>query len=96
MQSASHVFANGMNLHARFCSGTAPATIVKEPFCRPETPKPATARPTMKKGDEVATAQSSEPSSKTNRNARKVHLVWKYVYILPVRGCKTELRKRAR
>jgi hypothetical protein len=53
--------------------------IVKDPFCRPDTPKPATARPTMKNAEEVATPQSSEPTSKTKKKAMNVHFDGKYV-----------------
>jgi len=53
--------------------GTEAAIIVKAPFWRPEEPSPATARPMMSIVDEVATPQSSDPSSKTAKKMRKVH-----------------------
>jgi hypothetical protein len=33
----------------------------------------------MKKAEDVETAQSSEPTSKTKKNTRSVHFVGKYV-----------------
>lgn len=84
-------FLAGVNLHALFDSGTAPATMLRDPFCKPETPIPATARPTIKKVLDVARAQRSDPSSKTKKKTRNVHFVGKYVYSLPVSGCKTAL-----
>lgn len=53
--------------------GTAPATIFRPPFSKPAQPMPAIARPAMNILDEMATAQMSEPSSKTMKKARYVH-----------------------
>ena len=57
----------------RLSRGAARAMMVIAPFNKPDDPRPATARPTMSIFDEVATAQSREPSSKTNRKIKNTH-----------------------
>lgn len=57
----------------RFSIGADAAIIVMAPFCSPELPMPATARPTMNIKDEVAMPQTSDPSKKTSKKDRKVH-----------------------
>lgn len=49
--------------------------LVKAPFCMPELPMPAIARPTMSIFDEMAMPHISDPSSKTKKVHRKVHWV---------------------
>lgn len=49
------------------------AMIVNEPFINPDDPTPAIARPPMKIGEEVATPQTRDPTSKIKRKARNVH-----------------------
>lgn len=72
----------------RFSNGAEPAKIVTLPFWMPDAPRPAMTRPAMKSGDELATPQISEPTSNTTKKARNVHLALRYVYSLPVSGCR--------
>jgi len=57
----------------RFSIGADAAIMVMAPFCNPELPMPATARPTMNITDEVAMPQTSDPSKKTSKKDRNVH-----------------------
>jgi hypothetical protein len=57
-----------------FGIGAHPARMVKAPFRIPEVPIPATARPTISIFEELDTPQINEPSSKSTKKARKVHL----------------------
>ena len=53
--------------------GTHPEMMVRAPFKIPEVPIPATALPTINIFDDVETAQSKEPSSKTAKKPINVH-----------------------
>ena len=56
-----------------FAGGMHEFKMVIPPFINPEPPRPATARPTINIGDEVAAPQISEPISNRSRKARKDH-----------------------
>ena len=53
--------------------GTDAATIVKAPFCIPDPPIPATARPTINILEDVAIAQIRDPTSNMKKNVRNDH-----------------------
>ena len=81
--------------------------MVRAPFERPEPPMPAMALPTINISEEFATPHRRDPSSKSPRKKRKVYwnpvsfchdggkvrvtLELKYVYNLPVSGCREQL-----
>lgn len=65
--------------------------MVHPPFIKPEEPAPATARPAINMGDELASAQMREPISKTKRKLRNTNLLRKNVYNFPARGCRAPL-----
>lgn len=52
-----------------FGGGTQEFKIVKAPFMSPDPPKPATARPMINIGDDVAEPQIADPTSNTKRKA---------------------------
>jgi hypothetical protein len=54
--------------------GTMTATIEREPDMRPAAPMPATARPMISMGDEVAAAETTEPRRKMRKKDMNVHL----------------------
>ena len=53
--------------------------IVIEPLLIPAAPKPATNRPTINIGEEIAAPHIIEPISNTAKKTKKVHLVLKYL-----------------
>ena len=65
----------------RLCIGAALLMMVTAPFCNPEPPMPATALPTISMLDDEATPHSSEPSSKSKKKAKNVHLIENWLYI---------------
>jgi hypothetical protein len=62
-----------MEIPGLLVMGTQAAIMENPPFWMPEHPIPATARPTISILDEVATAQSRDPSSKMAKKTMKVH-----------------------
>ena len=77
-----------------WAKGTELPMMVQAPFIRPEEPAPATARPAINMGDELAKAQMREPIPKTKRKVRKTNFFRKNVYNFPAIGCRVPLRKR--
>lgn len=61
------------NIPGRLCFGRQAEIMVKPPFMRPEAPTPAIARATMSIFEEVATAQSKDPSSNMKKKLINVH-----------------------
>lgn len=61
-----------LNVPGRLCNGILHETIVKAPFTNPEPPSPAIDRPTISIFDDVETPQSSDPSSKIAKKAKKM------------------------
>lgn len=53
--------------------GAQPEIMVMAPNIIPAAPKPATARPTINIAEETAAPQSTDPSSKIAKKAKKVH-----------------------
>lgn len=72
------------------------AMMVKPPEKMPAAPEPAIARPAMSALLDGAVAHMSEPSSKTKRQARYVHLRENCWNSLPLRGWQAELDKNVR
>lgn len=75
--TAVHIVSNGSIsnptadfLPGRFCLGRKDDTMVSPPFRRPEAPSPATALATMNIFDVLASAQRSDPISKTKKKTR--------------------------
>jgi len=64
---------DGSYLLALFSGGADAAMMVRPPFCKPDPPIPAMARPIINMVDEVAAPQRREPSSKIPKKARKAH-----------------------
>lgn len=58
---------------ALLCSGTAPATMVRAPFIKPDMPNPATALPMINMFEEVATPLIKDPTSNRAKNDKKVY-----------------------
>jgi len=54
----------------RLCRGTTCRMIMIPPFMIPAQPRPAMALPTMKTGEDLATAQMSDPTSKSRTQLR--------------------------
>jgi hypothetical protein len=65
---------NDINILGLLTRGIVTEMMENAPFMSPAHPRPDTALPTMNMLDEVATAQSKDPSSKTAKKQRKVHL----------------------
>jgi len=73
---------------ARLRNGTENPMMVMPPEYRAAAPAPAIARPMMNIGELVAAAQIMLPTSKMTSAPRYVYLTSKYVYTLPIEGCK--------
>ena len=73
-----------------FSSGDELANIISAPENKPEAPRPAMARPTMRAIELGATPQISEPTSKMKRVSRNIHLILKKVYSRPKKSWKAD------
>jgi len=62
------------DIHGLILKTTRLLTMTSAPEKTPAAPNPAMARPTMSIAELFATAQISDPSSKTKRKARYAHL----------------------
>jgi hypothetical protein len=60
--------------------------VTSAPLKIPAEPAPEMARPTIKTADDGATADTSEPISKTKKPVRNVYLMENKAYSLPKRG----------
>jgi hypothetical protein len=59
------------------------ATMIMAPLKRPDAPKPAMARPTMRATELGAAPQIADPTSKMSSAPKKTHLIFRHEYSLP-------------
>jgi hypothetical protein len=78
----------------RFSKGRMRAMMIKAPEVIPAQPMPATALPTIRTREDGAAAQTMEPTSKTHRAKRKIHVALYSMYSFPNMSWKQQVVRR--